>query len=72
MRQIILSLIRIYQWSISPFLGHNCRFEPSCSQYGFDAIQRFGVVRGGKFTLLRLLKCHPFHRGGWDPVPKVK
>lgn len=57
-----------YQWWISPLLGPCCRFEPSCSQYAREAIERHGVLRGAGKACLRLLKCHPFHPGGFDPV----
>ncbi|NKB80883.1 MAG: membrane protein insertion efficiency factor YidD [Nitrospirales bacterium] len=68
MRQLILLLITTYQRLVSPFLGPNCRFDPSCSQYGYEAIARHGILNGGKATIIRLLKCHPFHPGGIDPV----
>jgi uncharacterized protein len=62
-------LIRIYQWTVSPLLGPRCRFHPSCSNYALDAIGRFGILRGGWLTLKRLGRCHPWHPGGFDPVP---
>ena len=62
-------LIRCYQVAVSPYLGRWCRFTPSCSAYGYRAIEQHGVVRGGWLTLCRLLRCHPFCRGGHDPVP---
>lgn len=68
MKTICLTLIAWYQYGISPFLGRACRFEPSCSEYAALAISRFGVLRGGGRSILRLLKCHPFHPGGLDPV----
>ena len=63
------ALIRVYQILISPLLGRHCRFEPSCSQYTIDAIGRWGVVRGSVLGLRRISRCHPFHSGGFDPVP---
>ena len=66
---LILYLIRIYQATISPFLGPCCRFYPSCSEYAYEAISRFGLIRGGYLAIRRLLRCHPFHPGGIDPVP---
>lgn len=69
MRRIPVFLIRIYQWTISPFLGNICRFYPSCSHYGAEAFEKHGVYRGLFLTLKRLLKCHPWHPGGHDPVP---
>ena len=68
MRQVLLSVIAVYQRWISPLLPPACRFEPTCSHYACEAIRRHGVVRGTGWALLRLLKCHPFHPGGFDPV----
>ena len=70
MRRLLLGLIRLYQFLLSPFLGQNCRFQPTCSDYALEAIERFGVIKGGYLSLRRLIKCHPFHEGGFDPVPK--
>jgi putative membrane protein insertion efficiency factor len=61
--------IRGYQLAISPMLGPRCRFYPSCSCYAHAAIERYGIVRGGWLGLRRLLRCHPFNAGGYDPVP---
>jgi putative membrane protein insertion efficiency factor len=72
MKTIFLLLIRFYQRAISPFLPPSCRFYPSCSHYGLEAIQRFGALKGGWLTVKRLTKCHPFHPGGIDPVPEKK
>jgi uncharacterized protein len=69
MRYIALGLIRFYQKMISPALPSACRFHPTCSQYGYEAIARYGVWRGGWMTVKRLGRCHPFHPGGYDPVP---
>lgn len=69
MKRFMLALLRVYQWGISPLLGPHCRFHPSCSQYAAEAIERFGPWRGGWLALRRLLKCHPWHEGGLDPVP---
>jgi uncharacterized protein len=68
MRQLCLSLIRLYQRWVSPLLAPACRFEPTCSHYACEAIQRYGVLRGLGWACLRFLKCHPFHPGGFDPV----
>jgi uncharacterized protein len=68
-RQPLLWIIRGYQLAISPMLGPRCRFYPSCSCYAHDAIERFGAVRGSWMGLRRLLRCHPFAQGGYDPVP---
>jgi uncharacterized protein len=69
MRHAATFLIRLYQWTVSPLLGTTCRFYPSCSHYALEAIERFGVLRGGWLTLRRLGRCHPWHPGGLDPVP---
>ena len=69
MRHFLALLIRLYQWTISPLLGPVCRFHPSCSHYALEAILRFGVLRGSALTLARLARCHPWHPGGFDPVP---
>ena len=61
--------IRIYQWIVRPLLPVQCRFYPSCSQYAFEALQNHGVIRGGWLAIKRLGKCHPWHAGGYDPVP---
>jgi putative membrane protein insertion efficiency factor len=68
-RHLIALLIRLYQWTVSPWLGPVCRFHPSCSHYALEAVLRFGVLRGGALTLTRLARCHPWHPGGFDPVP---
>lgn len=65
-----MALIKAYKYLISPLLGPRCRFYPSCSSYGLEAIQIHGAAKGSYLTLRRLLKCHPFHEGGFDPVPK--
>jgi uncharacterized protein len=62
-------LIRLYQWTVSPLLGPTCRFEPSCSQYALEAIRRFGFAHGSWLALKRIGRCHPWHAGGYDPVP---
>jgi putative membrane protein insertion efficiency factor len=67
--RIILGLIRFYQRAISPQLPPACRFTPSCSAYGAEAVERFGAVRGSWLTVRRLLRCHPFGGQGYDPVP---
>lgn len=65
----VILLIRSYQRFISPLLGPHCRFTPTCSQYGIIALKRFGLIKGSWLTLKRVLKCHPLHEGGEDPVP---
>jgi len=70
MRVVLKYLIRAYQLTISPMLGPCCRFHPTCSHYGMEAIDRHGALRGSWLTFKRISRCHPFHEGGFDPVPK--
>jgi hypothetical protein len=70
MRFLAIAVIKFYQYFISPLLGNRCRFYPSCSNYALEAITLHGAVKGFYLTLKRLLKCHPFHEGGLDPVPE--
>ena len=70
MRKILIALIGVYRYLISPLMGNHCRFYPSCSDYAQTAIGRFGVLRGGWMSLCRIGKCHPWHEGGVDPVPE--
>ncbi len=65
----LIALLRIYQLLVSPWLGRRCRFHPSCSQYTIEALQRHGALRGSWLGLRRLLRCHPWNPGGFDPVP---
>ncbi|MFV0438601.1 MAG: membrane protein insertion efficiency factor YidD [Desulfopila sp.] len=67
-RFLLLGLIRGYQYCISPLFPPSCRFIPSCSTYTIQAIEKYGVLRGGFLGLRRILRCHPFSRGGYDPV----
>ncbi len=67
-----LGLIKAYQYGIRPMLGQRCRFFPSCSEYAADAIGEYGVLRGSTMGAMRLAKCHPWHAGGYDPVPENK
>lgn len=69
MRRVALLLIRGYQRGISPLLPPSCRFVPSCSDYGYQAIEKYGIIRGGAMTVWRVLRCNPFNKGGYDPVP---
>jgi putative membrane protein insertion efficiency factor len=69
MKKILLLAIKSYQWVLSPLLGKHCRFTPTCSVYAWQAIERFGCVRGIGLAAHRILRCHPFHAGGYDPVP---
>jgi putative membrane protein insertion efficiency factor len=68
-RRMLAALIRAYQLTLSPLLPASCRFHPSCSQYALAAVRKYGVVRGGWLGIRRLVRCHPFHPGGFDPVP---
>ncbi|CDL86633.1 membrane protein insertion efficiency factor YidD [Xenorhabdus cabanillasii] len=70
--RLLITLIRGYQLVISPLLGPRCRFNPTCSQYGIEALRRFGMIKGSWLTVKRVLKCHPLHEGGDDPVPPRK
>jgi putative membrane protein insertion efficiency factor len=72
MKTILILLIQFYRICISPLLGARCRFQPTCSQYALTAIERFGVSKGGLLTVKRILCCHPWHMGGYDPVPPSK
>ncbi len=65
----LIALLRLYQLLVSPWLGNRCRFHPSCSQYTIEALQRHGLLRGSWLGLRRLLRCHPWNPGGFDPVP---
>ena len=69
MRKIVLELIKFYKKFISPFLGRRCRFYPSCSDYTFQAIEKYGLIKGLFLGAKRLLKCHPLNPGGIDPIP---
>ncbi len=71
MKQVLLSLIRLYQLTLSPMLGPCCRFSPSCSRYAAEAIRAHGVGHGLGLALRRVARCHPFHPGGLDPVPRA-
>jgi putative membrane protein insertion efficiency factor len=62
--------IRVYQWVLSPFIGNQCRFHPTCSHYAIEAIEARGLIRGGLLAIRRIGRCHPFHPGGFDPVPR--
>jgi uncharacterized protein len=65
---VTLRLLRGYKWAISPMFPPACRYVPTCSEYAMEAVERYGAVRGGWMALMRLLRCHPFARGGYDPV----
>jgi putative membrane protein insertion efficiency factor len=69
MRQLLILLVRGYQLSLAPLLPAGCRYYPSCSAYMIEALDRHGALRGGLMGIRRILRCHPFHVGGYDPVP---
>ena len=70
MRKILILPIRAYRYFLSPFLGSNCRYYPSCSAYAQESIERFGILKGGWMATRRITRCHPWHEGGYDPVPE--
>ncbi|NCC50435.1 MAG: membrane protein insertion efficiency factor YidD [Spartobacteria bacterium] len=72
MRRLLIVCIKGYQRVVAPWLGNCCRFHPSCSQYAIEAIARFGALKGCWLAGKRLLKCHPLHPGGYDPLPEKK
>ena len=69
MKYIFIFLIRIYQLTLSRLMPPSCRFYPSCSEYGVQALQKYGIFKGGWLTVKRVARCHPFNPGGYDPVP---
>lgn len=69
MKSLLLAAIHAYRYLLSPMLGRNCRFSPSCSEYALDAVSRHGSWRGGWLALRRVSRCHPWNPGGYDPVP---
>lgn len=72
MTKLLILLIRVYQWTLSPLLGPCCRFHPSCSRYALACLEHHGTLTGVWLTLKRLSRCHPFHPGGYDPPPTGK
>ena len=72
MKKIFIFIIELYQKYISPLLPRSCRFYPTCSAYGKEAIEKHGALRGSWLALRRILRCHPFNNGGYDPVPPRK
>ena len=69
MARVLMWMIRAYQVVLSPFFGQQCRFYPTCSQYALEAINRHGAIVGGYYAIRRLMRCHPWHVGGHDPIP---
>jgi len=72
LKAALLGLIRFYRKHISPYKAPSCKFIPTCSQYGLEAVERFGALKGGALTVWRILRCNPWGRGGYDPVPEKK
>jgi len=72
MQKILIFLIRAYQYLLSPWIGNHCRFYPSCSQYAVTALQTHGTLKGIWLATRRLSRCHPWHEGGFDPVPEPR
>ncbi len=72
MKRLLIALIRFYRKAISPLTPASCKYIPTCSQYGIEAIERFGAFKGGLLTVWRILRCNPWSRGGYDPVPEKK
>ena len=71
MKWLLVRFIKIYRFVLSPWVGNQCRFHPTCSYYAEEAINKQGVIKGGYLMFARLLKCHPWHAGGFDPVPDI-
>ena len=69
---VTLQVLRAYKWAISPLLPAACRYVPTCSEYAMEAVERYGALRGGLMAIWRVLRCHPFAKGGYDPVVKPK
>jgi len=69
MASMLIAIIRVYQKWVSPLLGNNCRFFPSCSQYAIEALRKYGVLKGVCYSLWRIVRCNPFCKGGFDPIP---
>ncbi|WP_454994070.1 membrane protein insertion efficiency factor YidD [Cardiobacterium hominis] len=71
MKRLLIGAIRLYRKTLSPFIGQQCRFEPTCSHYGEEAIAKHGALRGSILTVWRILRCGPWSKGGYDPVPET-
>ncbi len=69
MKSLLIIFIKSYQYIVSPLLGRNCRFYPTCSAYALEAVNKYGAAKGAVLAIRRVLRCHPFHAGGFDPVP---
>jgi putative membrane protein insertion efficiency factor len=69
MNKLLINLLKAYQYAISPLLGRNCRYFPSCSDYAVEAVEKHGAMKGSWLSAKRVCRCHPWHPGGYDPVP---
>ena len=69
MNRAVLGTIRFYKRRVSPLLPPSCRFHPTCSEYAYEAVEKYGILRGGRLAIWRILRCNPFGGSGWDPVP---
>lgn len=69
MKRPVLAVLRFYKRAISPNLPPACRFHPTCSEYAYEAVEKYGIIKGGRLAVWRVLRCNPFGKGGWDPVP---
>ena len=69
MKKLLLLLIKFYQKALSPYLGRNCKYTPTCSAYAYQAISKYGALKGTGLAIWRILRCNPFSKGGYDPVP---
>lgn len=69
MRKLLIAIIKVYKVAISPFIGRHCRFQPTCSSYAIEAIDKHGLLRGGWLAVKRIGRCHPWNAGGYDPLP---
>jgi putative membrane protein insertion efficiency factor len=69
MKSLLIGLVRVYQYAISPLLGRSCRYFPTCSEFTVEAVQKHGAIKGGWLGAKRICRCHPWHPGGYDPVP---
>jgi putative membrane protein insertion efficiency factor len=72
MKRAVIGMLRLYKTGISPYIGRCCRYEPTCSSYAIEAVSEYGTLKGLSLALKRVLRCHPFAKGGYDPVKKGK